>query len=94
MAAFPIYAEQQANAFLLVKELGSGVETKIDHRKHYWCKEDDIVKAEVIENGIRQLMMNQENEIMRKSKVILLFVTNKTQKKETYTLLNYFNQNY
>lgn len=64
IAAFPIYAEQQANAFLMVKELGLAVEIKIDHRKDFWGSSKGIVKAEEIENGIRQLM-NQENGTMR-----------------------------
>lgn len=65
IAAFPIYAEQQANAFLMVKELGLAVEIKIDHRKDFCgSSKEGIVKAEEIENGIRQLM-NQENGTMR-----------------------------
>ncbi|XP_047329116.1 anthocyanidin 3-O-glucosyltransferase 2-like [Impatiens glandulifera] len=52
VAAWPLYAEQQMNAFLLVKELELAVEVKMDYRQN----ENQIVAAEVIENAIRRLM--------------------------------------
>ncbi|XP_039015942.1 anthocyanidin 3-O-glucosyltransferase 2-like [Hibiscus syriacus] len=54
MVAWPLYAEQQLNAFTLVKELGLAVELKMDY------KIDDskvqIIKAKNIEKGINWLM--------------------------------------
>ncbi|CAA3010525.1 anthocyanidin 3-O-glucosyltransferase 2-like [Olea europaea subsp. europaea] len=52
IAAWPMYAEQQTNAFELVKDLGIAVEIKMDYRRG----SDVIVKAEEIEKGIRRLM--------------------------------------
>ncbi|CAN0905164.1 Putative UDP-glucose flavonoid 3-O-glucosyltransferase 3 [Linum grandiflorum] len=52
MATWPMYAEQQLNAFLVVKELGIGTEIKMDYR----VESGEIVKAEEIERGIRSLM--------------------------------------
>nr|AFJ52909.1 UDP-glycosyltransferase 1 [Linum usitatissimum] len=52
MATWPLYAEQQINAFLAVKELGIGIEIKMDYR----VESGDVVKAEEIERGIRSLM--------------------------------------
>ncbi|KAK1347906.1 hypothetical protein POM88_055011 [Heracleum sosnowskyi] len=66
IAAWPMYAEQQLNAFKLVKELGLAVEIKMDYRN------DDVgptvlVKAEEIERGIRCLM-DGESEMRKKVK--------------------------
>ncbi|CAN1145296.1 UDP-glucose flavonoid 3-O-glucosyltransferase 6 [Linum perenne] len=52
MATWPMYAEQQMNGFLVVKELGIGTEIKMDYR----VESGEIVKAEEIERGIRNLM--------------------------------------
>ncbi|TYI74640.1 hypothetical protein E1A91_D07G215800v1 [Gossypium mustelinum] len=60
MAAWPLYAEQQMNAFTLVKELGLAVEIKMDYRKD-GGGEVEIVKAETIERGIRRLMENDSD---------------------------------
>ncbi|WMV38603.1 hypothetical protein MTR67_031988 [Solanum verrucosum] len=63
IATWPLYAEQQMNAFALVKELGVGVdfEGKYEHV--------DIVSAKEIESGIRLLMANgDDNEIRKKAK--------------------------
>ncbi|KZV16604.1 hypothetical protein F511_12060 [Dorcoceras hygrometricum] len=59
MATFPLYAEQQLNAFELVKELGMAVEIRIDYHKKFNPEEGDkqeIVAADVIEAAIRRLM--------------------------------------
>ncbi|XP_052203681.1 anthocyanidin 3-O-glucosyltransferase 2-like [Diospyros lotus] len=62
MAAWPLYAEQQLNAFQLVEELGLAVEVKMDYRK----ESDAVVKAAVIEGAIRRLMDGEKSgEIMR-----------------------------
>ncbi|XP_047958611.1 anthocyanidin 3-O-glucosyltransferase 2-like [Salvia hispanica] len=63
VAAWPLYAEQQTNAFLLVKEFEMAVEIKIDYRK----ESNVIVGAGTIESAIRQLM-DPENKIRLKVK--------------------------
>ncbi|KAK4342405.1 hypothetical protein RND71_038221 [Anisodus tanguticus] len=71
IAAWPQYAEQQMNAFLLVKELGLGVEIRMDYFNDFEGKygPPDIVGAKEIESGIRQLMANgDKNEIRKKAK--------------------------
>ncbi|XP_047336371.1 anthocyanidin 3-O-glucosyltransferase 2-like [Impatiens glandulifera] len=55
MAAWPLYSEQQMNAFLLVKELELAVEVKMNYRMNF-NGEDEVVAASVIENAITQLM--------------------------------------
>ncbi|MFS7926668.1 putative flavonol 3-O-glucosyltransferase [Helianthus anomalus] len=60
MAAWPIYAEQQMNAFEMVVELGLGVEIKLDYKKDLYNPKNDIVTTEEIESGIRRLMDNDE----------------------------------
>ncbi|XP_065848630.1 anthocyanidin 3-O-glucosyltransferase 6-like [Euphorbia lathyris] len=73
IATWPIYSEQQVNAFELVDELGLAVEIKMDYRK----ESEMIVKAEIIERGIRNLMENYEirkkvKKMSRKSKIALM----------------------
>ncbi|KAL0307440.1 UNVERIFIED_CONTAM: UDP-glycosyltransferase 71A16 [Sesamum angustifolium] len=58
MAMWPLTADQQANAFLLMKEFEMAVEIKIDYRKESGV----IVGAETIEKSIKQLM-DPENGI-------------------------------
>ncbi|KAF5775119.1 hypothetical protein HanXRQr2_Chr13g0608451 [Helianthus annuus] len=60
MAAWPIYAEQQMNAFEMVVELGLGVEIKLDYKKDMYNPKNDIVTTEEIESGIRRLMDDDE----------------------------------
>ncbi|KAH6783159.1 hypothetical protein C2S52_008118 [Perilla frutescens var. hirtella] len=52
MAVWPMAAEQQANAFLLVKEFEIAVEIKMDYMK----TSGEIVGAETIEKAIKRLM--------------------------------------
>lgn len=68
VATWPMYAEQQMNAFELVKELGMAVEIKMDYMKDFRTESSVIVTADVIENGLRQLMMdgNGDGELVRK----------------------------
>ncbi|KAH0650681.1 hypothetical protein KY290_031539 [Solanum tuberosum] len=55
LATWPIYSEQQANAFQLVKDLGIAVEIKMDYRKDLrGTASNVIVKAEEIEKAIKQ----------------------------------------
>lgn len=63
IATWPLYAEQQMNAFELVKELGLGVEIKMDYRKG----ESKDVSAEEIEKGIRRVM-EHDSELRKKVK--------------------------
>lgn len=63
IATWPMYAEQQFNAFLLVKELGLAVEITMDYRKD----NPVIVRAEDIERGIR-CAMEHDSEVRMKVK--------------------------
>lgn len=54
IATWPIYAEQQLNAFEMVVELGMAVEIKMDYREE--MGDDVVVTAEEIGRGIKQLM--------------------------------------
>ncbi|KAG5252508.1 anthocyanidin O-glucosyltransferase [Salix suchowensis] len=57
IATWPIYAEQQFNAFQIIVEMGLGVEIKMDYRKEMNSDgNDDIVSAGEIERGVRCLM--------------------------------------
>ncbi|XP_059284661.1 anthocyanidin 3-O-glucosyltransferase 2-like [Lycium ferocissimum] len=70
IAAWPLYAEQQMNAFLLVKELGLAVEIRMDYVKDFEGKNPvNIVSAEEIEGAIRKLMVDsEENEVRKRMK--------------------------
>ncbi|KAJ9547311.1 hypothetical protein OSB04_019854 [Centaurea solstitialis] len=74
-ATWPIYAEQQLNAFEMVVELGLAVEIKMDYKKDLFNPkaEIEIVTANEIEGGIRQLMADdtirtRAKEMSEKSK--------------------------
>ncbi|GAB2279724.1 hypothetical protein Dimus_014364 [Dionaea muscipula] len=58
VAAWPMYAEQQINAFRLVRELELAVEIRMDYRSQSkWTKKSNgLVVADVIENAIRKVM--------------------------------------
>ncbi|XP_057959799.1 anthocyanidin 3-O-glucosyltransferase 2-like [Malania oleifera] len=56
IATWPMYAEQQINAFQMVKELGLSVEITLDYRKDVWKESSRIVSAGDIERGIRVVM--------------------------------------
>ncbi|XP_059656943.1 UDP-glycosyltransferase 43-like [Cornus florida] len=51
IATWPVYAEQQMNAFEMMKELGLAVEISLDYRAG-----SDLVLAEEVERGVRRLM--------------------------------------
>jgi hypothetical protein len=57
---WPIYAEQQMNAFMMVKELGLSVELKIDYRRG-----SDVIVAGEIEKGLKSLM-DSDNIVHKK----------------------------
>ncbi|XP_074379926.1 anthocyanidin 3-O-glucosyltransferase 2-like [Apium graveolens] len=69
MATWPLSAEQQINAFQLVKELGIAAEIKMDFRKDNFTNIEptEVLEANVIERGIRCLM-DGESEIRSKMK--------------------------
>ncbi|KAE8690111.1 putative UDP-glucose flavonoid 3-O-glucosyltransferase 3 [Hibiscus syriacus] len=65
MAAWPLYAEQQLNASMLVKEYELAVEIKMDYKND--DDEVSIVEAETIEKGIR-LLMEHDGVVRRRMK--------------------------
>ncbi|KAK1418869.1 hypothetical protein QVD17_28017 [Tagetes erecta] len=69
-ATWPVYAEQQINAFEMVVELGLAVEIKLDYIKDPCNPKADpiIVTAEEIESGIRQVM--EDTEVRTKVKIM------------------------
>ncbi|KAI8558699.1 hypothetical protein RHMOL_Rhmol04G0117100 [Rhododendron molle] len=84
VATWPMYAEQQMNAFELVRELGLAVEIKLDYRRDvlYDSIKANLVTADEIENGIRKLMENVDKsstegikqkvkEMSEKSKIVI-----------------------
>ncbi|KAF7145633.1 hypothetical protein RHSIM_Rhsim04G0083100 [Rhododendron simsii] len=84
MATWPMYAEQQMNAFELVRELGLAVEIKLDYKKDVGSDNTKVmlVTAEEIEIGIRKLMeggnecgeeiKRRVKEMSKKSKVVVV----------------------
>ncbi|KAF3947037.1 hypothetical protein CMV_026775, partial [Castanea mollissima] len=62
IATWPIYAEQQINAFEMVKELGLAIEIRLDYREG-----SDLVLANEVERGINCLM-DCDNEVRKKVK--------------------------
>ena len=71
IATWPIYSEQQLNAFHLVKELGLAIEITLDYK----FNNGQFVRAEEIENGIRNLMKN-DNEVKRRAKEMKEYIRN------------------
>lgn len=65
IATWPLYAEQQLNAFQLVKEMGLGVEISLDYDQSKGGQA--MVTAEVIEEGIRRVM-DGDSEVRRRVK--------------------------
>lgn len=60
VAALPMYAEQQVNAFQLVKELGMAEAIRIDYKIDMTGEtETEVVGAEEIEAAIRRLMAEE-----------------------------------
>ncbi|XP_004490589.1 UDP-glycosyltransferase 71K2 [Cicer arietinum] len=57
---WPIYAEQQLNAFRMIKEFGLAVELRLDYRKG-----SDVLVAEEIEKGLKTLM-DKDNVVHKK----------------------------
>ncbi|XP_048131713.1 UDP-glycosyltransferase 43-like isoform X1 [Rhodamnia argentea] len=64
MATWPIYAEQQMNAFQMVAELGLAVEIRLDYREG-----STLVSAEELERGLRCLMGSDGSSSKVRSRV-------------------------
>ncbi|CDP11887.1 unnamed protein product [Coffea canephora] len=62
IATWPLAAEQELNAFQLVKELGIAVEISLDYNE---AMQHQLVKAEQIGKRVRQLM-DGENEVRKR----------------------------
>ncbi|KAI4372934.1 hypothetical protein MLD38_011113 [Melastoma candidum] len=67
MAAWPVYEEQQLNAFQLVKEMGLAAEIRIDFKRVFKMESGDTVSSEEIGQGIRTVM-EESGEKRRKMK--------------------------
>ncbi|KAF7830839.1 anthocyanidin 3-O-glucosyltransferase 2-like [Senna tora] len=68
VATWPLYAEQQTNAFELVCDLKMAVEISLDYRIAFGDgSKTEVLSAERIEEGIRKLM-EEENETRTKVK--------------------------
>ncbi|KAJ9547341.1 hypothetical protein OSB04_019884 [Centaurea solstitialis] len=61
-ATWPMYTEQQMNAFQMVVELGLAVDIKLGYKDNIFNREGNtaIVMAKEIESGIRRLMADEE----------------------------------
>jgi histidinol phosphatase-like PHP family hydrolase len=66
IATWPLYAEQQFNAFLMIVEFGLAIEIQMNYRKEFNMDGCEIVSAEEIEKGIRCLM---EIDIKKREKL-------------------------
>ncbi|XVF46074.1 hypothetical protein PTKIN_Ptkin02bG0258800 [Pterospermum kingtungense] len=66
IATWPVYAEQQMNAFELVKEVGLGVEIRLDYREG-----SDLVLGEELERGLRRLM--EDDQVKSKAREMKSF---------------------
>ncbi|KAH7520530.1 hypothetical protein FEM48_Zijuj08G0153700 [Ziziphus jujuba var. spinosa] len=68
IATWPLYAEQQLNAFELVKELGLAVDIKLDYAMVFNSEKDQVVvSAQEIEVKIRRLM-EQDSDLRKRAK--------------------------
>jgi len=65
IATWPLYAEQQTNAFLLVRELEIAFEISLDYRVEFKDGANTILSAEKIEEGIRNVVEIDEERRKR-----------------------------
>ncbi|KAJ0027154.1 hypothetical protein Pint_36668 [Pistacia integerrima] len=63
IVTWPMYAEQQINAFQMVKDLGLGVELRLDYRN----TSGEVVLGDEIASAIK-CVMESDNEVRRRSK--------------------------
>nr|ART66191.1 uridine diphosphate glycosyltransferase 1 [Kalopanax septemlobus] len=69
LVTWPLYAEQQLNAFEMVIEYGMALDIKMDYRYDADVKNCVTVQADEIESKIRELMMDiNRNELRKKVK--------------------------
>jgi UDP:flavonoid glycosyltransferase YjiC (YdhE family) len=69
IAAWPLFSEQQLNAFEMMIELGLAAEIKMDYRKDFRAENEVIVSADIIEKGIMSVM-EQDSEVRKKVKAM------------------------
>lgn len=67
VAAWPLYAEQQFNAFQMVIDLGLAVEIKMDYRRDFLGDNEIIVSSEDIVKAIKHVM-EEDGEVRKKVK--------------------------
>lgn len=80
IATWPLHAEQQLNAFQMVKDLGIAVEIKLDTRNSFYVAKDHhpVVNAEEIKVGIKKIMESDSDvrkrvkEMSEKSRKVLV----------------------
>ncbi|XP_012568378.1 UDP-glucose flavonoid 3-O-glucosyltransferase 6 [Cicer arietinum] len=78
IAAWPLFAEQQTNAFVLVSELKIAVEIALDYRVEFNGEPNYLVMADKIERGIKRVLdkdgeeRKNLKEISEKSRKTLL----------------------
>ncbi|AET01053.1 putative flavonol 3-O-glucosyltransferase [Medicago truncatula] len=67
IATWPLFADQQTNAFQLVSELKMGVEIAVDYRMEYDVGRDYLLASDKIEKGIRSVL-ETDGEVRKKVK--------------------------
>ncbi|PON98227.1 UDP-glucuronosyl/UDP-glucosyltransferase, partial [Trema orientale] len=68
-ATWPLYSEQQLNAFQMVRELRLAVEIRLDYVTGFYCKkEPKMVRAKELEGGVRSLMEEAGNDVRKRVK--------------------------
>ncbi|XP_057440841.1 anthocyanidin 3-O-glucosyltransferase 2-like [Lotus japonicus] len=67
IATWPLYAEQQTNAFLLVRELKIAVEISLDYRVEVYVGPNYLLTADKIEGGIRSVL-DKDGEVRKRVK--------------------------
>jgi hypothetical protein len=69
IATWPLYAEQQPNAFQLVCELKMAVEIALDYRVELFGGPNYLLTADKIERGIRNVL-DTDGEVREKVKEV------------------------
>ncbi|KAK2377666.1 anthocyanidin 3-O-glucosyltransferase [Trifolium repens] len=69
IATWPLFADQQTNAFQLVGELKMAVEIALDYNVHLNGERDYLLTADKIERGIRNVL-EKDGEVRKKVKEI------------------------
>jgi hypothetical protein len=76
VATWPLYAEQQFNAFQMVIEVGLAVEIKMDYRNDFYGDNEIIVSSDDILKAIKSVM--EENSEVRKKVKEMSRISEKT----------------